>query len=82
MSDYYSASSDWKNALYNGLVTQEGAPAKVSTGNITKPNHDKQIADHMIPTLEVSSNNSYYGRLSQPKTKNSIHTRLQFTNQE
>ena len=81
MSDYPSASTDWQNSLYNGLVTSAGIPAKVSTGNITKPNTDKQIADHMIPTLEVFSDNGRYGKLSQPSMRNS-HRALQFTNQE
>ena len=51
--------NDWKNTLYNGLVESYGAPAKVASGMITKPMHDMQLSERMVPTLEVTSNNNY-----------------------
>ena len=48
----------WQDTLYNGLVPVHGKPTPVSTGSITKPNRDKQVAEHMIPSLEVYNDNS------------------------
>ena len=76
---------DWQNTLYNGLVTQGGHPTLVASGNITKPMIEKQIPEHMIPTLEVFSNNSMnHGlhRKAKSKQRFSVHRSMSFLPQE
>ena len=74
---------DWQSTLYNGLVTQNGKPVPVSSSNITKPMVENQIPEHMIPTLEVMSNNTRDRGLQRiHKQKFSIHRAMAFLPQE
>lgn len=76
-------SNDWASTLYNGLVTPQGAPSKVSSGMITKPNHEKQLSERMAPILEVMSNNTRNrGLHRKSKQKFSVHRSLSFLPQE
>ncbi len=74
---------NWKNILYNGLVTDKGRTPPVASGSITKPNRDKQLPEHMVPTLEVLSDN---GRMAGLNTKSrsrfSIHRSMAFDAQD
>lgn len=74
---------NWQSTLYNGLVLDTGRPAKVATGNITKPNRDQQIADHMIPALEVFEDNKRsHGLHRKSKQRFSVHRSMSFLPQE
>ncbi len=74
---------DWQNELYNGLVQESGKTPKVASGNITKPNHEYQISDHSIPSLDVVANNDRNRKLkSKSKMKFSVHRALSFLPQE
>lgn len=70
---------DWQSTLYNGLITTTGKPAPVATGNITKPMVENQVPEHMIPSLEVTSdNNRNRGLRNHHKQKFSIHRSMAF----
>ncbi len=76
--------SDWQNTLYNGLVTDTGRPPNVAAGNITKPMHNEQLSDRMLPTLEVMSNNTQNRGIAKRNYKQrfSIHRAINFLPQE
>lgn len=75
--------TNWQSILYNGLIQETGKPAKVATGNITKPNVDKQLAEHVIPSLEVIANNDRNrGLQKKSKQRFSVHRSVSFLPQE
>ena len=82
---YEKMANDWQNQLYNGLVQNTGKPAPVSSGMITKPNLTAQRSEMMVPTMQITSNNSRYHNLqknSLSKQRFSTHRRMQFLDQE
>ena len=75
--------NEWTDTLYNGLVTTNGAPPKVASGMITKPNREKQLAEPMPHGPEVITDN-YRNRSLGKKSKQrfSIHRAVSFLPQE
>lgn len=78
-----TGSDTWARDLPNGVITTKGKPARVASGMITKANHEYQLPDHSIPTLEVVSNNTRNaGLLRNSKQKFSAHRAMSFLPQE
>lgn len=74
---------EWQNNLFDGLVVETGRPAKIASGNITKPITSSQLPEHFIPSLEVISNNNLNRGLQRTsKQKISIHRAMSFLPQE
>lgn len=75
--------TNWQSVLYNGLVTDSGRPAKVSSGAITKPNYDKQLSERMPAQSEIIGDNfRNRGLLRNHKQRFSVHRSLSFLPQE
>lgn len=75
--------TDWQSILYNGLVTDPGRPVKVSSGSITKPNHEKQLSERIIPQSEIIGDNTRNrGLHRKSKQRFSIHRSMSFLPQE
>ncbi len=77
------SSANWQTELFNGLVTTTGKAVPVASGNITKPNTVNQLSEHMVPTLEVTSNNGrFHGLRDRSRQKFSVHRAMSFLPQE
>jgi hypothetical protein len=77
------SSRDWKTDLYNGVVTSNGKTPRIASGNITKSNQEYQLPDHVVPTMQVMSDNKRYrGLKSKSKQKFSVHRAMSFLPQE
>lgn len=75
--------ADWQNKLYNGLITDTGRPARVSTGAITKPMHDKQLSERLSALSEKAVDNARNrGLLRRSKQRFSVHRSMAFLSQE
>ncbi len=74
---------NWQNVLYNGLVADKGRTPPVASGSITKPMREKQVPEHMVPTLEVmSDNNRMTGLNTRSKSRFSIHRSMAFNSHD
>jgi hypothetical protein len=76
-------STTWQETLLNGLSAPSGKPNKVAATYITKPIIHHQMPEHMIPTLDVvTDNNRNRGLTKNSKQKFSIHRSMSFLPQE
>lgn len=75
--------ADWQNKLYNGLIPDTGRPARVSTGAITKPMHEKQLSERPAASAEIIGDNfRNRGLHRQSKQRFSVHRTMSFLGQE